>query len=200
MVWHENLFGAICPYFLASGIAANNLSILKRKPSDLLRYIEWTNDGKATYGVITNFVLQERLHWQPLSGCNPDNGPVFTCEGDVPFSHTADWKILRNDWPYGITPGISHLIVWSKIRLEDEKPEGFLTPESIKLVEAFVRETFVHPLLKDASLVDAKDRVLWFRNWTGLQSVRGLEHVHVLLRDVPTHMLDMWTRRGGYER
>ena len=38
------------------------------------------------------------------------------------------------------------------------------------------------------------DRVLWFRNWTGLQSVRGLEHVHVLVRDAPKVLLDWWTR------
>lgn len=36
------------------------------------------------------------------------------------------------------------------------------------------------------------DRVLWFRNWTGLQSVRGLEHVHVLVRDAPRDLLEMW--------
>ena len=41
--------------------------------------------------------------------------------------------------------------------------------------------------------VNARDSVLWFRNWTGLQSVRGLEHVHVLVKDAPLALLEEWT-------
>lgn len=75
-----------------------------------------------------------------------------------------------------------------------------MTPESIALVERFVQRTFVKPLSSSRAFqgVDGdfdsgdRERVLWFRNWTGLQSVRGLEHVHVLVRDAPRDLLDLW--------
>ena len=64
-----------------------------------------------------------------------------------------------------------------------------------------MQRTFIEPLnsyrLKqgvNGGSEAGDDRVLWFRNWTGLQSVRGLEHVHVLVRDAPKVLLDRWTR------
>ena len=80
--------------------------------------------------------------------------------------------------------------------MKEQKPEGYLTPDSIALVEDFVQRTFVEPLSSYGSKEHVsdrpRDRVLWFRNWTGLQSVRGLEHVHVLIRDAPKDLLDLW--------
>ena len=82
--------------------------------------------------------------------------------------------------------------------MQEQKPEGYLTPDSVALVEEFVQKTFVEPLSSQGSKEDVfdcqHDRVLWFRNWTGLQSVRGLEHVHVLIRDAPKDLLDLWVR------
>lgn len=80
--------------------------------------------------------------------------------------------------------------------MQEQKPEGYLTPESVALVERFVQRTFVEPLSSKEDVAGdfdtRNDRVLWFRNWTGLQSVRGLEHVHVLVRDAPRNLLDRW--------
>ena len=180
--------------------AANKLAILKRKPSDLLRYIKWTNQTKATYGSITTFVLSERLQWENLSSSMEDS-PFFQCQSKTPFTDPNDYKILLNDWPYGFTSDVTHIVVWSKIRIPEQKPEGYLTPESVIRVEAFVQRTFVEPLnsyqLKpgvDGDSAAGDERVLWFRNWTGLQSVRGLEHVHVLVRNAPKFLLDRWAK------
>ncbi|KAL6716788.1 hypothetical protein ACLMJK_004700 [Lecanora helva] len=173
-------------------IAANNLSILKRKPSDLFRYIQWTNQTKAAYGSITNFVLKQRLFWEPCAGLDAESGPTFACRSSTPFVDGDDYKILLNDWPYGLSPNITHLIVWSKVRLAEQKPEGYLTSESNMLVTDFVKRTFINKLAAEG-VSDAEDKVLWFRNWTGLQSVKGLEHVHVLVRDAPKGVLEHWT-------
>lgn len=125
--------------------------------------------------------------------------PSFRCNSTVPFTDPGDYKILLNDWPYGFTPDVTHIVVWSKVRIPEQKPEGYLTPESAALVERFVQRTFVEPLSSYRSKQGVAensgtgdDRVLWFRNWTGLQSVRGLEHVHVLVRDAPKTLLDRW--------
>ena len=185
-------------------VAANDLAILKRKPSDLQRYIKWTNQTKAAYGSITAFILSERLHWKTLSTLSSGEIPSFQCANPIPFTDPSDYKVLLNDWPYGFTPDVTHIVVWSKVRIPEQKSEGHLTSESVALVEKFVQRTFVEPLISHDSMDmnsggttqdpprNHHDRILWFRNWTGLQSVRGLEHVHVLVRDAPKDLLDSW--------
>ena len=79
--------------------------------------------------------------------------------------------------------------MWSKVRLPVQQPDGYLTPESTALVKDFVQQTFTDRLVR---IGRSSDDVLWFRNWTGLQSVRGLEHVHVLVRNAPKELLDGW--------
>ncbi len=38
--------------------------------------------------------------------------------------------------------------------------------------------------------VEGRDKVLWFKNWPGLQSVGGVEHIHVLVRNIDREKLD----------
>ncbi|KAL8792744.1 MAG: hypothetical protein Q9195_004631 [Heterodermia aff. obscurata] len=144
----------------------------------------------AAYGSITNFILQERLHWVPLPSSSAETGPLFVTESDVPFISRNDYKILPNDWPYGMEHGISHLVVWLKTRLVVEGEEGHLTAESRALIAEFVKKVFEERLAQHGL---SGDRILWFKNWVGLQSVRGVEHVHVLARQVPPSILDEWT-------
>ena len=125
---------------------------------------------------MTNYLLKERLHWVPL----PKSEPVaFAVNNPVPFADGEDFKILRNDWPYGFEKGIVHICVWLKSRLPVTPDTGDLMPDGRKAVEVFVREAFTKRLG-----LEGKDQVLWFKNSVMLQSVRGLEHIHVLVRDV----------------
>lgn len=68
-----------------------------------------------------------------------------------------------------------------------------MTPESRKLIDAFVEAVFVYRLERDKSQTPAGERVLWFKNWGALQSVSGLEHIHVLVRDVAEGTVQEWT-------
>ncbi|KAL4878039.1 hypothetical protein BJY04DRAFT_196937 [Aspergillus karnatakaensis] len=171
-------------------IARGDLGILKRKPSDLIRYLHWTKETKAAYGTITNYICQRRLEWQLPT----DGPPAFT--SPIPFADPADYKILRNDWPYGLAKGISHLVVWSRTPIPVQDADGVITRESHDLIQEFVQRVFVDRLARDEErerFPDPGSHVLWFKNYTALQSVRGLEHVHVLLRDVPDRLLHEWT-------
>ncbi|UKZ81215.1 hypothetical protein TrVFT333_008987 [Trichoderma virens FT-333] len=151
-------------------IDTNDLGVLKRKPSDLRRYIAWTAETKAKYGTITEFILQNRL---PKAW----GLPPFTPESQVPFTAASDYKVLLNDWPYGLAPGITHIVVWSRTPIPTDPESGDLTAESRARVEKAWGE----------------QQVLWFKNWVALQSVRTLEHFHVLVRDVDDDMLERWT-------
>lgn len=142
---------------------------------------------------MTNFVCKERLHWTP-SSASPTDGGTFECKDERPFASSEDYKILRNDWPYGMEAGIVHIVVWLKTRIPVQEPEGYLLPESKVMIQDFVHRTFEQPLMLKGE--EAEDRVMWFKNWVGLQSVRGLDHFHVLVRNVPEDILIRWIGPG----
>ena len=88
-------------------------------------------------------------------------------------------------------------MVWLKHTLPTaaEGPSaGDLTPDSKALIEDFVYWKFVD-WLKEKGIPDAEDRIQWFKNWKSLQSVRAIEHFHVLGRDIPQEVILEWT--GG---
>lgn len=130
---------------------------------------------------MTNFLLKERLRWTPLPSSDQDAGPTFEVENHVPFASTNDYMVLPNDWPYGLAPGIQHVCVWLKDRLPVDIIDGDLTAEGREMVQQFVNERFAKTI--------GAERVLWFKNWAKLQSVRGVEHFHLLLKDVSREQL-----------
>ncbi|KAK4985972.1 hypothetical protein LTR66_008020 [Elasticomyces elasticus] len=171
-------------------IGRNDLEGLKRRPSDLRRYLAWSTATKEEYGSMTNFVLKNRLHWTPLPSTGASEGPKFAFKNPTPFADPDDFRILINDWPYGLAPGIVHLCIWTKTPIAVDERTGDLTKEARGLVERFVTRTFAEPLTRGEG--DERERVLWFKNWVALQSVRGVDHVHVLVRDPPLDVLERW--------
>ncbi|KAK4502898.1 hypothetical protein PRZ48_006324 [Zasmidium cellare] len=172
-------------------IANNTLESLKRLPSDLRKYLAWSHTIKRIHGGITPYVLSHRLHWTPLSA--PPSPPTFPHNSPIPFADPRDYAILPNDWPYGFTSDITHLLVWSKTPIATDLEQGGggdVTEESRRVIEEFVRRTFVERLGAGGG-----ERVLWFKNWVSLQSVRGVDHVHVLVRDAPKELVEKWTER-----
>lgn len=167
---------------LTMSTGANNLSVLKRKPSDLRRYMNWTAETKAEYGSMTAYLIRNRLPkaWGSLP---------FTPASEVPFADPSDYCVLKNDWPYGLTPDITHIVVWSRTIIPTEPRNGDVTPESRQLIRDFVQTYFV-----DRLGPGGEDRVMWFKNWVSLQSVRALEHIHVLVKDVDASVLEEWTQ------
>ncbi|QSZ33494.1 hypothetical protein DSL72_005062 [Monilinia vaccinii-corymbosi] len=158
-------------------IAANNLSLLKRIPSDLRRYMSWTAATKAEYGSMMNYILKHRLPW---------GSPPFTYISSTPFEDPSDYKILLNDWPYGISKDVTHFVVWSKTPIATDDSNGDVTDESRRIIEEFVKRTF-------SDRLGGNDRVMWFKNWVALQSVRSLEHIHVLVRNAQKDDIELWT-------
>lgn len=100
---------------------------------------------------------------------------------------------MNNDWPYGFAHGITHLCVWLKTPIATDPETGDVTPASRTLIETFVNDTFADRLDGALGSGKGKDHVLWFKNWVALQSVRGVDHVHVLVRDAPARLLQQWT-------
>ncbi|CAJ0545925.1 Ff.00g093980.m01.CDS01 [Fusarium sp. VM40] len=143
-------------------IETNHLEKFKRVPSELRRYKAFVFHLKQNYGSVANFILAHRLGWA---------APVKP--RGVPFEFEDDYKILWNDAPYGIDPRIVHLVVWTKFVLEEDSATGDLTDEARKEIDDFVTRTFRAHV--------PEQHVLWFRNWQGLQSVKAVQHLHVML-------------------
>ncbi|KAI1661792.1 hypothetical protein F4813DRAFT_173144 [Daldinia decipiens] len=162
-------------------IEENNLSVLKRKPSDLRRYMKWTAEIKIEYGSMSNYLMKHRL---PKVWGSPPFKPAST----TPFEDSSDYRVLINDWPYGMMPNMTHIVVWSRTTIPTDPETGDMTTESRDTVKNFVKMFFVDKLGPAGD-----DKVLWFKNWVALQSVRALEHIHIIVRDVDKDTLDKWT-------
>lgn len=193
---------------LISDPANNRLEELRRRPSDLRAYLQWSHDTRLQYGNMVNYILQKKLFWTPITSTSESPVPLFACANPTPFADPADYQILLNDWPYGLALGIVHIVIWLKPRLNVVPETGDLTAEARELVRRFVGERFVNDLIQlyesstgkaeqaEEELKAANDRVLWFKNWGKLQSVQGIDHVHVLVRDTPPELIEKWIRRG----
>ncbi|KAI0816283.1 hypothetical protein GGR55DRAFT_228678 [Xylaria sp. FL0064] len=164
-------------------IGENDLSVLKRKPSDLRRYMAWTAETKAHYGSMTNYLLIHRL---PKAW----GSPPFTPASSIPFDDESDYIVLINDWPYGLTPDITHIVVWSRTIIDTDSGTGDVTTESREVISNFVKRFFVDKLGPGGEA-----KVLWFKNWVALQSVRTLEHIHVMVKDASKELLEEWTKK-----
>lgn len=157
------------------------MDAFKRMPSQLHKYMYWTRDVKAQYGSIVSYMVANRL---PKAW----GQPPFTPASTIPFADPSDFKVLLNDWPYATEPGITHIVVWSRTPIPVDSGKGDLTPESRARIEDLVKRYFI-----DALGPGGEDKVLWFKNWVALQSVRTVEHFHVMVRDVDDDMLERWT-------
>jgi hypothetical protein len=159
------------------------LDELKRWPSALKAYLAWTAHVKEKYGSVMTYLLQQRLFWDPIE--DGTGALRFNLRSATPFADRSDYRILRNDWPYAFEPDIHHIVVWLKQRLPVDA-EGSLNDEGRKLIDKFMR-TEVLPKLG----VEKVDRsIIWFKNPTNLQSVRSLEHVHLLIKGADEETLD----------
>lgn len=111
--------------------ATNRLDLFERLPSNLRRYLEYNHGLKARHGSIMAFILTHRLHWEaPVRATAP------------PFQNPDDLRILRNDWPYGVAPGIVHLVVWTKFSLDADPETDDLTDTARREIEEYVNQTF----------------------------------------------------------
>jgi hypothetical protein len=168
-------------------ISTHQLDELKRWPSALKAYLAWTAHVKEKYGSVMAYLLSQRLLWEPLED---ESGALkFGVRSDTPFEHVQDYKILRNDWTYAFEDGIKHIVVWVKQRLPVDT-EGALNEEGRRLVEGLVDREF----RRKAEEGEVGTKVLWFKNTTNLQSVRSLEHFHVLVKDVDDGVLEQWMK------
>lgn len=147
-------------------VQIDDMTLFTRSPQQLREYLAAKEEFK-NYGGTAEFIVKHRLEWA-------DN---LKSSGKGFLEDKSDVKILQNDFPYGLEPGIRHIIVWSKVRCatdENQRP----TVETKKAIENFIEKS-IEPLGVP------KANLIWFKNTVALQSVPTLEHFHILIRDAP---------------
>ncbi|OAA73237.1 hypothetical protein ISF_00138 [Cordyceps fumosorosea ARSEF 2679] len=149
-------------------VTANRLERFQRVPSQLRRYKQFSHQTAAgRHGSVAAFVLEERLRWAGPGASRPSGAPPFTCPDD--------YKVLYNDWPYGLDSRIVHLVVWTKFELVADADTGDLTDKARAEIEDYVSRTFRARM--------PEGNVMWFKNWAALKSIHAVEHFHVMLFD-----------------
>ncbi|KAB8342987.1 hypothetical protein FH972_022581 [Carpinus fangiana] len=122
-------------------------------------------DIAVEWGSVMKFILKQRVQWSDVS---PRGGP---------FEFAEDYRVLYNDWPYGIDTRITHLVIWTKFGFEEDAATGDLTPAARKQIDDFVTRVF------RKGDENGRENVMWFKNWAALKSVHAIEHFHVMLFD-----------------
>ena len=128
-------------------IGENRLKDLKRWPSALKAYLAWTAHAKEKWGGVMPYLLGQRLFWEELGDDDGGEGGAgkglkFKVRNQTPLTHTDDYAILRNDWPYAFEPGVSHIVVWCKNRLPVDPETGALSEVGRQMVRDFVKRVF----------------------------------------------------------
>ncbi|KAH8676090.1 hypothetical protein BX600DRAFT_508270 [Xylariales sp. PMI_506] len=151
-------------------IEAGEMGSLRRSAADLRNYLVWTADIGRQYGSVAEFVRREKLRWKLPA----------TAKDQAIFGDPSDFKVIRNDWPYAFAPGITHLVIWFKARIDLDPATGLPAAEAHRVIDEYLRTTF----RRDLGCSEEEDNIQWFKQKSNAQSVRALEHIHVLVRGV----------------
>ncbi|KAL3233758.1 Uncharacterized protein RNJ44_03798 [Nakaseomyces bracarensis] len=158
-------------------IASGELQRLKRAPEETARYHEHKRILAEQNVEIGDYILGQ-LGWSVT-----ELGEINQISDDArlqkSFSSTELYKLSLNDFPYDFEEDVCHLLIWSKINLplyssDDDNAE--IRQDMHDKIEQFIKrnlQTYLDPKTDDYG---------WFINYRSLQSIRGISHVHLLIR------------------
>lgn len=133
------------------------------------------------WDLVTNLLIHS-LNWLPedFDPYTPSSVAIedIKCIDPRPFANEEDTKIIWNDFPYFYAEPVAHVCVWVKFPMEaDPKSSiGDINLEMKRVIERYVVDTFC------LGLKISRSDVIWWKNYTAIQSIRALPHVHVAVR------------------
>ena len=117
-------------------VRLNRLELFQRVPSELRAYRHFTHWLAEQWGSIARYLATCRLYWAYPPPLRRSEAGMFEREGE--------YKILFNDWPYGLDERVVHLVVWTKFPLDEDPKTQDLTKEARESIDKFVHKTFAH--------------------------------------------------------
>ncbi|CDH15493.1 uncharacterized protein ZBAI_07280 [Zygosaccharomyces bailii ISA1307] len=156
-------------------VESGKLERLERSPECTALY------RKHKEGLTEDIVVDvcKKLHWslQDITFLNTVKYPEQADKIAAAFSDAALFKITVNEFPYWFEPCVSHLLIWSKISL----PLYCGDSEQINTTLYKKIEEFLRYNLEQRLGISSED-YCFFINTSRLQSVKGISHIHLLLR------------------
>ncbi|KAG2732508.1 hypothetical protein G9P44_004925 [Scheffersomyces stipitis] len=149
-------------------VTTNQLELFARSQAATDRYLKFKHDLKESKVNILDHILANEVRWDVED---------LREEGAI-FADKSDLRIIHNRFPYYFEDDVSHLCVWSKVRIptDPNSADGDITTETRNKINQYIEETFIRPLGL------TWEQVEWFKNWTSLQSVKSISHIHVLIK------------------
>lgn len=133
-----------------------------------------------------------KLDWNldDLTNLNDNTYPTINDKIEACFSQKDLFKLLPNDFPYMFESNIIHILVWSKIQLPlylDDKTEVSMENQNSVLPTMYPPmkdkiERFLENTLTEKLKLKPDTDFVWFLNYSNLQSIKGISHVHLLIR------------------
>lgn len=176
-------------------IDTNDLDKFARSLDETQRYHQFKEELKRGKTTIYKHLLIKELEWaNPQDYLMSDLEIAKTVEskGEYIFTCSEDLKIIPNHFPYFFEKGIKHYCIWTKIRIPSDytHPLGDLSKPIRKAIDTYVNKTFNHFGI-------SSDRIVWFRNWEALQSVKELSHIHIIIKDCTQQEEDRFLYTSG---
>ncbi len=162
-------------------VNSGKIADLYRSPECMEKYNKFKKVLKDEGIDMTTRIVVKQLHWLPPSTSlrTPSSEILKEIEpqDSTPFANEHDITIVTNSFPYYLEDGLVHLCAWVKFPMpsDPESELGDISEKMKQLVDLYVNKTFVDHL----GLTE--DKVLWFKNWATLQSIKTIPHIHVIL-------------------
>ncbi|CCH45081.1 hypothetical protein BN7_4659 [Wickerhamomyces ciferrii] len=159
-------------------IETNRLELLKRSKSCMQQYRDFKDDLSRRGISRTAILLGDDLHWAKVDSNYQILETYLKPSSPKLLNSADDICIILNRFPYHFTPDIVHLIVWTKVHIENDadSDKGDISKYTRDLIDLYIDKTFVQ------NLGLSRDNIVWFRNWSALQSIKDLSHIHVLTK------------------
>lgn len=162
-------------------VKSYHLDKLGRSHEDLEDYRNFKKSLEAQKIGITTNLLIKVLKWLPPDTDMhiPDSESVKLVKYNDPrpFADERDTFITLNDFPYYISNKTLHMLVWIRFpMLPDPNSEiGDIDDDTKRIIEKYVCKTFVDYVGL------SRDQIIWWKNYTKIQSIKAIPHVHVLV-------------------
>lgn len=173
----------------------NDLEKFARSKELTANYFELKRKLKAAHSSVFKYLLVSQLDWfdPAVHGGSTiadvaEEDIVVKAAGPRLFGNGDDLKVLPNHFPYYFEKNVTHLCIWTKMKIPSDPNSalGDICPIASKTIDRYIRQTF-----QDQYGIPASD-ILWFRNWEALQSVKAMSHIHVIVRNLdPRHLEEL---------
>lgn len=162
-------------------VSRYELAKLGRSAEQLQKYNDFRDQMKEAHIDLATRLFITTLKWLPQDAdihmSAEEAVRLIKPEDTRPFCNPHDVCITLNDFPYSIEGKTLHFLVWVKFPMnpDPESEIGDIDDSMKQIIEKYVDLTFVQRAHVN------RENLIWWKNYTLIQSIKSIPHVHVLV-------------------